>query len=167
MADAKISALTALAAADVAAADVLPIVDTSAGVTKKVGRNDLIGSWATWTPTVTQSGSVTATVTRAEHLTIAGLVVVCFFDLAITGAGTGGNVITISLPSTMNAANGGFGSGWIADASNTTYEVSWIATSTTAIAGLHSANTNYVGATPNFALASGDSLRGGFIYRPA
>lgn len=36
MADQKISQLTALAAADVAAADVLPIVDTSAGVTKKV-----------------------------------------------------------------------------------------------------------------------------------
>lgn len=41
MADSKISALTALIAADVAGADVLPIVDTSATTTKKVSTADL------------------------------------------------------------------------------------------------------------------------------
>jgi len=41
MADSKISTLTALVAADVAGADVLPIVDTSATTTKKVSTADL------------------------------------------------------------------------------------------------------------------------------
>lgn len=41
MADSKISALTALVAADVAGTDVLPIVDTSATTTKKVSTADL------------------------------------------------------------------------------------------------------------------------------
>lgn len=41
MADSKISALTALVAADVAGTDVLPIVDTSATTTKKVSAADV------------------------------------------------------------------------------------------------------------------------------
>lgn len=41
MADSKISALTALVAADVAGSDVLPIVDTSATTTKKVSASDV------------------------------------------------------------------------------------------------------------------------------
>lgn len=41
MADLKISQLTALTAANVAAADVLPIVDTSATETKKVSALDV------------------------------------------------------------------------------------------------------------------------------
>jgi len=41
MADSKISQLTALVAVDVAGADVLPIVDTSATTTKKVSTADL------------------------------------------------------------------------------------------------------------------------------
>ena len=41
MADAKISQLTALATADVAADDVMPIVDTSAGATKKISVDSL------------------------------------------------------------------------------------------------------------------------------
>jgi hypothetical protein len=42
MADSKISALTALVAADVVSSDVLPIVDTSATTTKKISLSDLI-----------------------------------------------------------------------------------------------------------------------------
>jgi len=42
MADSKITALTALVAADVVSSDVLPIVDTSATTTKKISLSDLI-----------------------------------------------------------------------------------------------------------------------------
>ena len=42
MADSKISALTALAAASVAGTDVLPIVDVSATATKKITVDELV-----------------------------------------------------------------------------------------------------------------------------
>ena len=41
MADLKISQLTALTAVDAVAADVLPVVDTSATTTKKIGLGDI------------------------------------------------------------------------------------------------------------------------------
>lgn len=41
MADLKISQLTALTAVDAVAADVLPVVDTSATTTKKIGLGDV------------------------------------------------------------------------------------------------------------------------------
>ena len=41
MADLKISQLTAITAVDLAGADVLPVVDTSATTTKKVALNDV------------------------------------------------------------------------------------------------------------------------------
>ena len=46
MADSKISALTALASADVASTDVLPIVDISATTTKKITIGNLAASVA-------------------------------------------------------------------------------------------------------------------------
>ena len=54
-----------------------------------------ISAWVDWTPTVTQSGSVTVTVTRAKYKLINK---VCHLNvlLAITGAGTANNAIVIA-----------------------------------------------------------------------
>lgn len=64
MADTKISALTALAAADIAATDVLPIVDTSAATTKKITASALLDAIAR-----AADGRLTLTVPATSTLT--------------------------------------------------------------------------------------------------
>src|SRR5918996_3875392 len=51
--------------------------------------------WSTWTPVITQLGTVGHTVTRATYTKVGRLLVVSA-DLAITGTGTGNNAITVS-----------------------------------------------------------------------
>ena len=57
------------------------------------------GAWTTWTPTLTQSGTVTATVTSAVYGRW-GRLIVGQFRLSVTGTGTGSNAVTVSLPVT-------------------------------------------------------------------
>lgn len=66
-----------------------------------------LGTWTTWTPTVTQSGSVTVTVNFAKYKIIDK---VCFVSvrLTVTGSGTSGNDITIGgQPAAMQSVNTG------------------------------------------------------------
>lgn len=70
----------------------------------------------TWTPTVTQLGAVSVTVTNASYQKI-GRFVTAIVNLVVTGSGTGGNNITVSLPVTAAAAGAGTGAGWIYDSS--------------------------------------------------
>ncbi len=75
------------------------------------------GAWNTWTPTVTQSGSVTVTVTRATYFR-AGRLIEFHASLAVTGSGTSSNAILMSLP--VTAASSGHpinGSGYVSDSS--------------------------------------------------
>jgi hypothetical protein len=74
------------------------------------------GAWSTWTPTLTQSGAVTKTVTRAVYARY-GRTIHFNAQLAVTGSGTSSNSVTISLP--VTAASAGFitiGGGYIYDA---------------------------------------------------
>jgi hypothetical protein len=74
-------------------------------------------AWSTWTPTVTQAVAVTVSVTRARYAQL-GKVVHFNAVLAVTGAGSGGTQISMSLPVTAQAS--GFiigGAGYITDAS--------------------------------------------------
>jgi len=80
----------------------------------------VLGAWMTYTPTLTQSGAVTKTVTSASYMRI-GRTVVCNVLLTVTGAGTAANPILIGLP--INAAgpsNAPMGSGAVYDVSATT-----------------------------------------------
>src|SRR5512138_2983596 len=52
------------------------------------------GDWAAWTPTVTQSGAVTVTVTYARYCLV-GKVCHVQARLAVTGSGTETNAIVI------------------------------------------------------------------------
>lgn len=77
------------------------------------------GAWTAYTPTLTQSGSVSKTVTYARYMKIGRAVFVQVF-LTLTGSGTAANGVTISLPFT--AVNGGAnpqecGTGFIFDTS--------------------------------------------------
>lgn len=77
-------------------------------------------AWTSYTPTLTQSGTVTKTVSLAKYQRRDNTVV-CRVLLVVTGSGTGGNAVKISLPVTASA--GGFsvaGSGYIFDSSVST-----------------------------------------------
>lgn len=66
-----------------------------------------------FTPTLTQSGAVTKTVTRAKYFRF-GNWVIALYHLTVTGTGTANNAITVSLPVTAAyAANAHCGAGRI------------------------------------------------------
>lgn len=60
---------------------------------------DVPGDWTLYTPTLTQSATVTKTVTYAKYMKI-GRKVTVIVALAVTGAGTAANDVAIGLPVT-------------------------------------------------------------------
>jgi hypothetical protein len=62
------------------------------------------GALTSWTPAIVQSGAVTCTVTNARYQRV-GRWVSGWFDLAVTGAGSAANAVTISLPVTAAVAS--------------------------------------------------------------
>ena len=76
------------------------------------------GAWSSWTPTVTQSGAVSVTVDYGRFARY-GRTIVAECRLAVTGSGTGSNLITLSLPATAATSNDlPIGDGWIKDTSD-------------------------------------------------
>lgn len=68
----------------------------------------LYGALTSWTPTVTQSGSVTVTVNYATYQRI-GRLIHAQFKCTVTGSGTGANAIIIGgLPATAQATASAF-----------------------------------------------------------
>lgn len=117
----------------------------------------------TWTPAVTQSGSVTVTVTEARYVRT-GAVVEAWCQLAVTGSGSAGSSVTVTLPVTASGHTAGtpLGVGTITDASasdqwsvtvqqQTTTTVAFIADDSTGIGGF--------GSQPSVGLANGDTVR--------
>ena len=130
------------------------------------------GALTSWTPTVTQSGSVTVTNTRSVYQRI-GRMIAGSFNLSVTGSGTGSNAIIVgALPATAAAASVSAGVGEILDtsaaskvggrvfiASTTTFDFRYF--SSVAVDN----RLGIVGMTA--ALASGDTLEGCFRYDAA
>jgi hypothetical protein len=76
-----------------------------------------VNAWTTYTPTLTQSGAVTKTVTYGKYQRV-GRMITAAVLLSCTGAGTAANAILAGLPVTAaTPANVAIGSGWILDAS--------------------------------------------------
>lgn len=129
-----------------------------------------MSTWATWTPTITQSGAVTKTVNQANYIRVADLVMMQWY-LTMTGAGTGNNTITITLPVTAaSTLTTPLGSGAVDDSGTATYPCLPTLASTTTLKFLRSDTTttsSFIGVDPNFALAVGDVLRGTAIYQAA
>lgn len=120
------------------------------------------GIWADWTPTVTQSGSVTVTVTYARYFT-AGKLVVLQAKLGVTGTGTTNNAIVISgIPTAIQPASSGglsvVGTIDIQDTGTAQYVGALIAVGANDLRGLADGLGNYIGITPNFALANTDII---------
>lgn len=75
------------------------------------------GAWQSWTPTITQSGTVTYSATYARYQRT-GRVIHAEALLAVTGTGTSSNNVTVSLPVTpATLGNMVAGSGVIYDTS--------------------------------------------------
>jgi len=115
-----------------------------------------------WTPTITQSGNVTVTVTEALYVR-QGAFVDAWATLAVTGSGTGNNNVLTSLPVTSTmTTNHVIGNGFIFDSSDTdAYAVTATLQGTTQ-AGFQTVSTTAAGSwgvAPNVALANGDSIR--------
>jgi hypothetical protein len=117
------------------------------------------GAWVSYTPTLTQSGAVTKTVTYAKFTQINKLCI-CNVRLEVTGAGTANNAITITLPLTCSSsANVRIGTALFYDGSTTiSYNGAVQLLSTTTAAILPDVTNNFAGITPNVALASGDNI---------
>ena len=74
------------------------------------------GAWTAYTPTLTQSGAVTKTVTSARYMKV-GRMVTAVVYLTCTGSGTASNPVLIGLPVAAAAINLRVGVGQIVDAS--------------------------------------------------
>lgn len=130
------------------------------------------GTWATYTPTVTQSGSVAATVIIADYVRT-GSAVTVQVRLNITGSGTAGNNIVVSLPinpKAVYASNSAtIGIGAIVDTSaSVKYKGEAVAAASgTQVAFIRTdtSDTNGIGTVPSFALASGDVVLFSVTYQ--
>lgn len=128
-------------------------------------------AWATYTPTVTQSGAVTKTVNRAAYMQ-AGKFVTVSVMMTMTGSGTGNNAVTVSLPVTASTSNQGIvvGSGAISDISaNILYPVTARLVSTTTVNFIRTdaQPAGQWGVDPNIALASTDVIAFQITYEAA
>lgn len=128
------------------------------------------GAWPSWTPTLTQTGAVTKTVTYARYMKV-GRTTIAAFDLAVTGTGTASAAVTVSLPVTAATSSLKVGAGSIFDTSAGTQfkgVVELASTTTLAFVPTETTVNNNLGATSfTAALASGDLVRGFAIFEAA
>lgn len=134
------------------------------------------GALPAWTPTITQSASVTSTITYARY-TRNGRLITGWFNINITSAGTITNAVIIGgIPFTAAAMVGtALGSGELFDASvpaKAGFNVFMETTTTISLRhqGSLSQADNRLGITGTSfaaALASGDTLSGYFSYEAA
>lgn len=123
-----------------------------------------------WSPTITQTGSVTRTVTYGRYWQTGKRVhATCY--LSVTGSGSGTASILLSLPVT-SVSMGAFqalGSGWINDASGSVHWDGTVCFNSTTSCGLRTkGDVGFVGATATaFNLASGDIISFTLDYEAA
>jgi len=134
------------------------------------------GSFTNYTPTWTQSATVTKTIFYAQYTQLNKLVV-CNFYMTATGAGTANSLILVGLPVAASASNTMMGTGVLIDASassGTLYPlVGWYVSSTTV--GFYSTSVNetdYANGGAGFTaggvpvtIASGDIISGSLVYK--
>ena len=129
-----------------------------------------LGAWDTYTPTLTQSGAVTKTVTRAAYTQI-GKTVICNVLLIVTGTGSAGSQITVSLPVTASTSNQdlivGTAEMWDNSAQVYTGLARLVSTTTVNFVRTDQAPTGNFGQDPNMALASPDYLSFMITYEAA
>lgn len=139
---------------------------TSGQVLTAATLNTIGAAWVDYTPTLTQSATVTKTIVIARYCqfqkTIIGQLV-----LNATSAGTAGNAVQIGLPIAARTTGAVLGSGYIYDAStNTIYGGPAYAFSGTTMAMFYQTGNPW-GISPNIALANTDQISMIFSYEIA
>lgn len=131
-----------------------------------------IGVWTTYTPTLAQNGTRTATVNYAEYVQINNLCIVNV-DLTCTATGSAGNIITVSVP--VSIAGGSsirtLGSGFFFDSSGSDVDlITAVYNSTSTVrffdASTTDRNSGY-GADPSIALGADDVISFSLAYQVA
>ena len=120
----------------------------------------------TWTPQVDQGATtnIGKTVVLARYVQVGNITFV-WCTLTMTGAGTAGSSVTVTLPVAASGynVNDPIGSGQVADSSagaNSAIVGVWINSSSTVCFQIDStASAGRWGLNPNIALASGDAIR--------
>jgi len=138
---------------------------TSGQVLTAATLNTIGAAWVDYTPTLTQSATVTKTVVQARYCqfqkTIIGQVV-----MNVTSAGTIGNIVLIGLPLAVRSGTPLIGAGYIYDQNtNIIYNLTFVGNGSTT-AGFYQTG-NYWGASPNLALANQDQIALTFSYEIA
>lgn len=131
------------------------------------------GAWTSWTPTITQSGSVAFTNTGSRYARY-GRTIHASFYMTVTGSGTGANNIVISLPVTAAAGFCAFGVGVLFDTSATTSSTFVVVNTSTTQFSLAATALSVASSAPYLGswgftagLAAGDIIRGGLTYEAA
>ena len=129
------------------------------------------GAWSSFTPEVTQLGSVAVTNTRSRFARY-GRTIVASFNVLATGTGTAANGVTVSLPATAAAAGVIAGVGSLFDASSSTRYPFQIYLNSTTVAQLWTTASNGASvalgsAVFTAALAAGDIINATFTYEAA
>jgi hypothetical protein len=133
-----------------------------------------MGAWTAYTPTIDQgvTTNITKTVTQSEYKQ-EGSTLTWQFYIVVTGAGTAGSIVTLTLP--VAAAAGAAevkaaGNGQIFDSSAATrygMELETSASGTVLLYAGDSTGSNGWGGVPSIALANNDQLRGLAVYQVA
>lgn len=125
-----------------------------------------LGAWQSYTPTLTQSATITKTVTRARY-TRYGRFIQGQFSLTASSSGTTANAVAVGLPVAAAVSSGVVvGNAFIYDASTVLRYSGALELATASVAvlvGDWSADQAW-GVVPNLAMASGDLFRGVFQY---
>ena len=139
---------------------------TSGQVLTAAIMNQIGAAWVDYTPTLTQSVTVTKTIQSAKYCRIQKLVIVNV-ALNVTSAGTTNNGIFVGLPINVLSTDGMYGAGFVYDASaNALYHSAINGQSSSTIQFLYQTGSP-VGSNPTFALASGDIIRFTIAYEVA
>lgn len=129
--------------------------------------NSIGAVWESYTPTLTQSVTVTKTINNARYARLQKIII-CDIALTCTSAGTAANEVAVGLPiATLATTNRQIGSGFVYDASaGFVYQVQAYNATTTTAKFFYQAPFGW-GFSPNIALASSDQIRMLFTYEAA
>lgn len=139
---------------------------TSGQVLTSATLNTIGAAWVDYTPTLTQSATVTKTINHARYCQIQKTVIVQIFLIA-TSAGTASQNVAVGLPFTAKSTNSFIGSGFVYDANtNTMYNILPTADAGPTFTMFYQTGNNF-GSSPAVTLANGDQLRFQLAYEIA
>lgn len=125
-----------------------------------------IAAWTSYTPTLTQGGAVTKTVTYAKYLQFGKMVTVTV-NLLSTGVGTAGQNVVVGLPITAANANAIVGSFRYLDSGTALWVGTCFGSSTTTVV-LQTANVAAeFGQSPAVTMAANDTVQISVTYEAA